>query len=49
MKEQTKIAHEILAETFVTTVMNYNHDASYPDGPSDVVEMCIISTDTRTE
>ena len=29
--------------------MNYSHDASYPDGNSDVLEMYIISTDTRTE
>jgi hypothetical protein len=29
--------------------MNYNHDASYPDGHSDIVEMCIFSTDIGTE
>jgi len=31
------------------SVMNCSHDASYPDGNSDVLEMYIISTDTRTE
>jgi hypothetical protein len=29
--------------------MNYNHDASYPDGLPDILEMYIISTDNRTE
>lgn len=51
MKEQTKTAHESLTENFVTRYQlrtTYNHDASYPDGHSDIVEMCIFSTDIRT-